>query len=196
MYWTLKAVSVHSGITKSRDGKSYHPYICDSIKHDQSFVDIVIREMLSEEDVAAHDLIVVDSDNCTSQYKSVLDLHHYQMIANDYNKTLIKMYGVPSHGKGEVDHVGGTAKVVSRRLAATRVSFSGANDIVAALREKFAEKTEPRYSIKEISEAELEKARRADNATIVNSVYGSSTFRVIIFKPPSDIFRDSSRLCV
>lgn len=56
MYWALKAVSVHSGIVKSCDGKSYHSYLSDSIKHDQSFVNIVILEMLPEEDVVAHDV--------------------------------------------------------------------------------------------------------------------------------------------
>ena len=45
MYWALKAVTVHSGIIKTKDSKAYHPYLSDSIKHDQSFTNIVINEM-------------------------------------------------------------------------------------------------------------------------------------------------------
>lgn len=90
-----------------------------------------------------HMMSVIDSDNCTAQYKSGLNFHHYQQIADDYNKTLIKMYGIPSHGKGEVDHVGGTAKVVARRLAAAEFAFPGTDDITEALRDKFSDKTEP-----------------------------------------------------
>ena len=107
MYWALKAVTVHSGITKSREGKSYPPYISDSVKHDQSFTNIVINEMLADEDVSSYDCVVIDSDNCSGQYESVLNFHHLQELSDVHNITVIRMYGIPGHGKGEVDHVGG-----------------------------------------------------------------------------------------
>ena len=40
------------------------------------------------------------------------------------------MYGISGHGKGEVDHVGGTAKVSVRRVAATGKVYHQASDIV------------------------------------------------------------------
>ena len=72
LYWTQQHLSVHSGISKSRNGKSYHPYISDCKIHDQVFSKNAILEILAEEDVTGCDYIVIDSDNCSSQYKSGL----------------------------------------------------------------------------------------------------------------------------
>ena len=30
MYWAQETVTIHSGISKSKDGKTYHPYVSDS----------------------------------------------------------------------------------------------------------------------------------------------------------------------
>ena len=111
LHWAQEVVTVHSSISKSKDGKIYHPYISNTRKHDQVFVKIAMQEMLSEEDVSQCDAIIIESDNCASQYKSGLHFHHLQEIANNYSNTVIRIYGIPNHGKGEVDHVGGTAKV-------------------------------------------------------------------------------------
>ena len=61
-----------------------------------------------------YDAIVIDSDNCSVQYKSCLSFHHLQRISNKFDLPVIKMYGIPGHGKGEVDHVGSTAKVMAK----------------------------------------------------------------------------------
>ena len=45
----LEQVSIHSGILKTTTHKSYHPYISDD-KHDQHFIEICIKYMLSEVD--------------------------------------------------------------------------------------------------------------------------------------------------
>ena len=156
MYWTLQTVTVHSGITKSKDGKSYHPYISDSNKHNQVFVNIVMNEMLAEADVTNCDMIVVDSDNCSSQYKSVLHFYHLQELTNNYNIPVVRMYGIPGHGKGEVDHVGGTAKVTIRKMAARGHSFYNASNIVEALVDWYAGSSSVKYYIKEISPEQLE----------------------------------------
>ena len=46
LYWIKKQVTVHSGILKCQGVKYYHPYISDNKGHDQSFVKIVLEEML------------------------------------------------------------------------------------------------------------------------------------------------------
>ena len=50
IYWTQETVSVHSGILKPKDGKTFHPYISNSEKHDQVLTKIAIEEILFEED--------------------------------------------------------------------------------------------------------------------------------------------------
>ena len=76
LYWTQEVYSIHSGISKSKNGKIYHRTISSKKKHDQVFTNIVTKEMMSEEDVCSHDLLF--SDNCASQYKSGLHFHHLQ----------------------------------------------------------------------------------------------------------------------
>ena len=47
LHWSHKQVTIHSGILKLNGEKSYHPYISEDRQHDQSFVKIVIEEMLN-----------------------------------------------------------------------------------------------------------------------------------------------------
>ena len=192
MYWALKTVTVHSGITKSLEGKTYHPYLSDSVKHDQSFTKIVIKEMLAEENIENYDVIVIDSDNCASQYKSALSFYHLQEMSNVHNITIIRMYGVPGHSKGEVDHVGGTVKVMVRKMAASGNSFTCTTDIVQALHGR----TNPCYATKEISEVVLEEAWKKGRSLKICSIEGSSNFHVVVFRPNSNVFQAASRLCV
>ena len=95
--------SIHSGIMKGRGNKSYHAYFSDSRIHDQVFVNQSIHEMLKKEDnIGFYDMIIIESDNCTSQYKSAQHFHDLQKISNQFDKTVVRIYGVAGHGKGEV----------------------------------------------------------------------------------------------
>ena len=69
------------------------------------------------------------------------------------------MYGIPGHGKGEVDHVGGTDKVTVQQMAAAGHVFHNAKDIVECWIEKYAELS-TNYCIEEISEEELQLGRK------------------------------------
>ena len=70
------------------------------------------------EDVAKTDTIIVESNNCKGQYKTAQHFYDMQDLANSLNKKVLRIYGVPGHGKGEVDHVGGIVKVAIRTSVA------------------------------------------------------------------------------
>ena len=55
--------------------------------------------------------LVIESDNCSVQYKLARHFYHLQQLSNQTNKTIIRIYGIDGHDKVEVDHVGGVAKV-------------------------------------------------------------------------------------
>lgn len=114
LHWYKVQITVHSGLLKIDTHKSYHPYLSDSKVHDQAFVKLVILKMLSTvEDMMSEDTkILIESDNCSSQYKSTEHFADLQDLANQYQRTVIRVYGIAGHGKGEVDHVGGVGKVV------------------------------------------------------------------------------------
>ena len=81
------------------------------------FVSLSLDKILSETDVGGR-FILVESDNCTAQYKCVAHFAKLQQLADDHNTTVIRIFSVAGHGKGEVDHVGGVAKVKVRREVA------------------------------------------------------------------------------
>ena len=110
LHWSHEQVTVHSGIMKVKSEKTYHPYFSDSLKHDQVFVKKVLEEMLSDIEFPQKCTIVIESDNYTSQYKSLQHFHDLQEISTKYNRMLVRVFGIAGHYKGEIDHVGGLAK--------------------------------------------------------------------------------------
>ena len=85
LHWCHEQVTVHSGIMKVKGEKTYHPYFSDSLRLDQVFVKKVLEEMLSDIEIPQESTIVIESDNCTSQYKSVQHFHNLQEISTKYN---------------------------------------------------------------------------------------------------------------
>ena len=134
LHWSHDQITVHSGILKCRGEESQHAYLSDTKKHDQTFVKVVIEEILSE--VAdLPDIILIGSDNCTSQYKSAENFHDLQEISNKNGRKMIRVYGTAGHGKGEVDNVGGLTKISLRRKIATGAYFEGASEMVDFLQD-------------------------------------------------------------
>ena len=84
-------------------------------KHDKQFVQIVLEEMLLKVEYITAETIVIESDNCSSQYKSVVHFQGIQDLSNKYKSTIICVYSIAKHGKGEVYHVGGIVKTAIRR---------------------------------------------------------------------------------
>ena len=69
-------------------------------------------EMLSKVDnLKIGSVCLIESDNCTSQYKSAENFSDLQDLCNSLKIVVVRAFGVAAHGKGEVDHVGGLAKV-------------------------------------------------------------------------------------
>ena len=117
LHWSHEQVTVHSEIMKVKGKKTYHPYFSDSLKHDQVFVKKVLEEMLPDNEIPQESTIVIESDNCTSQYKSAQHFHDLQEISTKYNRMLVRVFGIAGHGKGEIDHFGGLAKVAINKTS-------------------------------------------------------------------------------
>jgi hypothetical protein len=131
----------------------------DDAVQDHVFVDIAINEMLSSCNVNDK-VIVTKSDNCAKDYKCAAHFDKLQRIEDSYNTTLIRIYGVPGHGKGEVDHVGGIAKVKVRREVAAGNLLQYSNEMVGFISEKFRDKINPTYMFKRIVQRDHFKATR------------------------------------
>ena len=152
MHWSKKQVTVHSAILKFNEEKVYHPYLSNSRIHDQVFVKQVLEEMFEVADIPDGVKLVIESDNCSGQYKSTQHFSHLQLLSNTWNRVIIRLYGIAGHGKGEVDHVGGVAKIGVRTAIASGSVFDNSKEIVSFLNEKFGKKESPRYHIREMTE--------------------------------------------
>ena len=95
LHWSHGQVTVHSGIIKQNGEKSYHPYLSNNKKHDQHFVHLVLDEMLGHVDLSAAEYIVIESDNCSCQYKSSTYFESIQRLCNKYKKNVIRIFGIP-----------------------------------------------------------------------------------------------------
>ena len=195
LHWYHEQVTIHSGIVKLHGEKSYHPYVSDDRKHDQKFVKLVLEEMLATVD-AIPEVCIIESDNCTSQYKSAQHFNEIQEICDKIEVLIIRVYNVAGHGKGEVDHVGGVAKVAIRRFIGTGGTILNATDCLKFLAKKFEQKTNPKFYVKEVSITSLDEARAEARVKTFPTIEGSTLFQVAIFKPNSSVFKAAHYLCV
>ena len=79
--------------------------------------------------------------------------------------TVIQVYSIAGHGKGE-DHVGGLAKVTVRREVAAGETLQFSCEMIDRLRIKFGHKHDPKYDFKDITTEELEQAREKEWLTV------------------------------
>jgi hypothetical protein len=197
LHWSKKQVTVHSGIVKSSDGqKTYHPYVSDSREHDQPFVYIAVKNMLLTTEKNSANVILMESDNCSSQYKSSEHFHDLQKISDEEKKTVVRFDGVEGHGKGEVDHVGGIAKVSARDEMTRGTIFENAAHIVSHLINKFGANDNPEYDIKELTVKDLENERDLRRKKVYKTIDGSASWHVLVFNPGQTYFSAAPRMCI
>ena len=179
-HWNQKGIIVHSGIMQEGGVKSYHAHLSDDRFQDQVFVNHVLDKMLEESSLKEGDKLIIESDNCTSQYKCAEHFSGLQDIARKYKVTVIRVYGVAGHGKGDVDHVGGLAKVCVRREIVAGEALYNSEDMVECLKNKFGDSESPLYFFKEITSEELERGRKEALHHDYKSIKRSSFFQVVI----------------
>ena len=75
-------------------------------------------------DISHATTILVISDNCKSQYKSAKHFYHLQMLTYGKKKQVLRVWPNAGHGKWEVDHIGGMAKIFIKR-AVSNYHFFG-----------------------------------------------------------------------
>lgn len=194
LHWANHQITVHSAITYQNNVKTYHPYLSDDTNHDQTFVDEVVRTILCECQITSGAKILIKTDNCCNQYKSAQGFYNLQKIADEKDISIVHIYGVPGHGKSEVDHVGGISKVACRDGTANGEFLYSSEKCVSYLKNKF-EFSKTKYCIKEIPVSELNTKRAANKSIIYETVKGSSQFQVILYSPNRGYFKASNRIC-
>ena len=79
---------------KEAGEKSYHTYLSDDAYQDQDFVNIVLDKILEESKLDDGEILVIESDNRTSQYKSAEHFGGLVKLAIRNNVKIIRIYRV------------------------------------------------------------------------------------------------------
>ena len=139
---------------------------------------------------------IIESDNCSSQYKLAQHFDNIQNICNKIGVPIIRLFSVAGHDKREVDHVGGLAKCSIRRYVGTGGKVLNATDCKEVLETKFGEKTNPNFFIKLIDVDDLEDSRADARLKKFPTIESSDSFQVMAFQPNASSFKAASHLCI
>ena len=195
LHWSHKQVSMHSGIFKSNGEKVYHIYLSEDKVHGQQFIGVTLNQMLNNTDDTGSEYLLIESDNAY-QYKSCQHFDIVQELANKRNQMVIRNYGIPEHGKGEVDHVGGIGKTTLRRAIARGKFLDAVPEMVDHLKAEFGNKECPCYVIDEVKEEDLKLARNEAANKAYGTITGSNSIRSILFTPFAETIKVSPRVCL
>ena len=174
LHWCHQQVTVHSGILKYNGKKNYIAHFSGDRKYDQLFVDNAVKNIIGNADLTSTSAILIQSDNCSSQYKSARHFSHLQKLANSQQKEVLCLWSIAGHGKGEVDYVGGVAKIAIKHAISNDFFFENSSDMVQYLSDKFLNNL--LYRFREVDVKALEEERAEDSLNVYDTVDGSSTF--------------------
>lgn len=124
--------------------------------------------------------LIIESDNCKAQYKSAEHFFHQQQLSNEYKRQVVRIYGVTGHGKGEIDHVRGIAKVAVRQEIANGSFYQNAGEVVVFCSKSLSQ-ANMLYDIKEIGNEALEPYKKISSSN-------DFSFHLCIFCPFSVTF--------
>ena len=157
-------VTVHSGILKCNGEKNYIAHFSDDRKHNQLFVENVVQNIIRNADLTSTSTVLIQSDNCSSQYKSAHHFSHLQKLANSQQKQVLHLWSIAGHGKDEVNHTGGVAKIAIKRAISNDFFFENSSDMVQYLSEKFSNNL--LYRFQEVDVKALEEERAEDSLKV------------------------------
>ena len=140
--------------------------------------------------------IIIESDNCKSQYKSAAHFASIQSMADFCDKKVLQLFGMAEYGKGEVEHVGGISKTTIRCEIANGGFFSVAEEMVDFHQQKFGDHENPSYFVELIDGKYVNQVRDNAKLKVFHTIEGSSTFQVILFEPHSNILKAAKKLCI
>ena len=102
LHWNPHQITVHSGILFQNGDKSYHPYLSEDNRHDPKFVNIVINEMIGCISPLP-DFLILESDNCCSQYNCCRYLHGDFFSQNKFSGKVNPAYFIKRNVEQRLD---------------------------------------------------------------------------------------------
>ena len=150
-HFSGKHFSLHCPIAEPFE-KRYFYHLSDDTKHDDIFVDLVIRDIIQAllvlqvlqvysiirdiiRDIIRYDVkseeLRIQSDSASSQYKNKLLFALYQQLSDEFNLRIIRTYGAAGHGKGVTDAMSifGVKNILCHNIVTQDMFFNASEDI-------------------------------------------------------------------
>ena len=199
MYWVRKQVSLHCGVGSCKTHgvlqKIYFGHFSEDRTHCQGYINLSVIDCVQE--LSVTESLILRSDNA-SNFKCAEHFYDMQQLSNSCSSNIIRVYGAAGHSKSEVDSCGGHMKNPPRKHIAKGNILRSASDVCRHLINKYDQDKyqNPTYCPRVISESDLEIEREKRRFMRFDTVAGSDSFHVVIFRPNQDFFLASKRLCV
>ena len=124
--------------------------------------------------------LVITSDNCAEQYKCVACFNDVLSWCDRYGIEVKRTYGIPGHGKGEIDACGGHVKQALQQAAIMEgQSFYTAKEAMTLAEEHFAKYPSTVYREYHLVQ---DTPRESDSVLVLNKLAGSRALRYMHFK--------------
>ena len=188
MYWVRKAISILCGITYCGEyGKYYHKLLSGDRRHDPVYTYEGLKVILHNS--PARRTYVVRSDNA-NHFKCAECFDDLQRLCNEDEINILRVYGIASHGKCEVDSMGGHLKNPIRKAIAQNVHIVNSNDCVAYLQLKYGQDmyTNPEYIIEVLEESILKDTRKKKGENKIRNNRGDSSFSCYVVPTKHGLF--------
>ena len=130
------------------------------------------------------------------KFESAESFCDLQEISNENEISILRVFRVPGHGKGDGDHVGEGAYVALCRMIEIGIVLIGASDMVDYLLTKFQDDQNPSYLVKEIDSNCLQQVKDESRSHKYHTVYGLSKWQVILFLSNATTFKAAPWLCI
>ena len=192
MYWVRKQVSIMSVISET-PLKTYYGHLSESRIHDQVYTKESIVEIIRS--IPPQEQYVIRSDNA-NHFKCAQCFYDLQIISDEFLATIVRVYGISGHCKGEVDSADRHIKNAIRNRIRAGDYILDTDDCLAALNEKFCDYTNPSYSFRKIEAEKLIEKRNEVLKLDFKRVDGTMDFHVLVFKPFQKFFHASNVICV
>ena len=111
-HWKKAQITLHTSAAWFRSDILLHVIISDNLKHDKYAVVVYLSEILKYKPENVR-FLRVWTDGPNSQFENKYAMDPKEMLSEMYNIKIIWNFSATSHGKGPVDGVGATLKIIA-----------------------------------------------------------------------------------
>ena len=180
----LHCIIVHPGEVK------YEYHLSDDTKHDAIFAKAVLQDIFNDRNIK-DETVMIKSDNAPTQYKNLHAFHSMQELADEFNITIIRIYGAAGHGKGLIDSMStfGCKSILRRDIVGQDRWFSKSEEISDYL--SLRGESRMRYTTIHPVQLDNERMKKRDGVSIAKCM----SKHLFVFKPNSPIITSGEYLC-